>query len=222
LFSLAGGSNATHNNTMSLADRQKQAERERAEKAEKERQQFEAEGSFWDNLGSSSIARATSSSQVANGASAGTPFSGFDDLLAPQPVRPSTLRQSHTPSPTPTTQPAATTTAHVPGKHIWDDDDTFLAVSSKPSPQSRVSPHAPADPFNFEAFDDASTRLAQPSNQNGAYTSSSGMRTPASNFDFGNREGGGDDDDDDFLSDLREPPRTISRAKVGQVPNAKS
>jgi hypothetical protein len=40
--------------TLSLAERQQQAERERQEKADREREQFTAHGSFWDNLGSSS------------------------------------------------------------------------------------------------------------------------------------------------------------------------
>ena len=201
LFSLAGGLTAASSKTLSLADKQKQAEIARAEQAEKQRQQFEADGSFWDNLGSSSTAKATSS-----GSNNARSFTPFDDLLAPQPVRPSTLRQTHTPSPAPS-EPSRPPTSAITSS-AWDDDDTFLAGPSKPVARTVPFPQPTSETFNFDAFDDTKPSLAPPTRQNGA-ASSSGMRTPLSDFDFGDRGL-----DDDLLGELGQPANPVGQAQV--------
>jgi len=140
LLSFAPGSNGT-GKTLSLGERQQQAERERQEKAERERAQFEANGSFWDNLGSSSI-------PPKNGSSS----NGLGELLSPQPMPfarpPSALNKTHTPTP--------------PKRDLWDDDDTFLSGPSKPAAPRSVAP----DPFDFDAFNETMNAPSSKSAQN--------------------------------------------------------
>lgn len=209
LLSLNGsGSSKPNGQAVSLAERQQQIADEKRKKEEHERQQFTAEGSFWDNLGSSSTSSSVPSPALG---SVKAPSSGgigeFDDLLSPQPVRPirppSTLSKSVTPIPTPP----------VAKEGVWDDDDTFLAgPSTKTSGPSSGHASRSGDPFDFDALDKTVNRLKAPGA--GTRNGSSGMRTPVSNFDFGDGDGGRsrdeEDDEDDFLGELGRPAKPLA------------
>lgn len=151
LLSFSGsGANGSSGKTLSLAERQQLAEKDKLEKAERERAQFTANGSFWDNLGSGSSSTATAAN------SANSP-NGLDELLSPKPMHvarpPSELSKTHPPTPP-------------PQQDVWDDDDTFLSGPSKPVARATAS----ADPFDFDAFNEtmnapASTSAPKPSDK---------------------------------------------------------
>ena len=160
--------------TLSLAERQSQLAEEKRKKAEHERQQFEAHGSFWENLGTQSQAPSR-------------PPSSKPEVILPN---------IKLPPPSPT----------------WDIE--------RATSQSTSHPHR--YPFDFDVMEIPLDRLAPTSN-------GSGMRTPVSDFDFGD----GNDDllgelgkpkpvdqrfnhvedqgDDDFVGELGKPPHSTLR-----------
>ncbi|WVR03169.1 hypothetical protein IAU60_000160 [Kwoniella sp. DSM 27419] len=181
--------------TMTMAERQKAAEDERKRKEEEDRRRFEAEGDFWDNLGSSSksgsaglpaVNRPTLASNdllkpaTAAVASRGTsPIQLSSDLLAPAPAR----------APSTTSKSAGT---------FWDQYEPGLTPQTTASKPKSSTP--PSDPFDFDT-------LAQsvPGGSNG-----SSVKTPATSFNVGNTGGsGGLLDDDDILGDLAKPVSTM-------------
>lgn len=213
LFSL-DASSKPNGQPLSLAEKQQQITEEKRRKEEHERQQFSADGDFWENLGSSSTKPKVASSSNNGILSSYNGLGELDDLLSPQPVRPirppSRLSQSITPTPTP---PVVKETA-------WDDDDTFLAgsgsngVGNSAVPKKSTTGRA----FDFDALNRTVNGL-QPQKRNGA-SGSSGMRTPVSNFDFGEGKGDNEDDDDDFLGELGRPAKPLAaRTRVSHFPS---
>jgi tetratricopeptide (TPR) repeat protein len=203
LLSLDSSSSTSSKQTMSLAERQAQIAEEKRKKAEHERQQFEAHGAFWDNLGSSS-----SSSKATPVMSPVLPVGNkVEALLQPTISAPTSRPASSLAKPSLLPSPAAQATAKMPSSSsTWDDDDDFLAGPSTQKRQTATSSATkpPSDPFDFDAMDASLNSLAPTKRSNG----SSGVRTPVSNFDFG-------DNEDDLLGGLGGPAKTSGqRTKV--------
>lgn len=185
---------------LSLQERQQKIAEEQRKKEQHEREQFSAHGSFWDNLGSSSQSATIAPTPVlAAPSSKPSSFTnGFDDMLSPQPVKTHRAAESNV---APSLPPPGN------NKGEWDDDDTFLAGPSilKPQPASQMA----NDPFDFDSLEATVKTISSLSKDNAA----SGMRTPVSNFDFGDGERDRIDDDNDLLGDLSRH-KTSPRPKV--------
>ncbi|KAK4686110.1 hypothetical protein P7C73_g4017, partial [Tremellales sp. Uapishka_1] len=192
--------------SLSLVERQAKMALDKKEKEDRERQQFEAHGSFWDNLGNGG------STSVPNGkASASNPH--LDGLLEPLPAPRPTSTMPTVLAPTPaaaTAKPKATSSTSAP----WDYEDLLSpSASNAKSSTSQTQTPAPADPFDFDSLRAASP-MSAPSpvtagwSKHAALGSTSGMRTPVSDFDFGDREDG----DGDLLGDLGKPVRLARKS----------
>ncbi|ORY23561.1 hypothetical protein BCR39DRAFT_348685 [Naematelia encephala] len=149
-------SSAGTTKTQSLADRQKQLAEERKQKEDHERQIFQANGSFWDSLGG----------QPNNAESS-------DGFPAIQPVPSTSLLPSSLPPSIRAPQPA--TVQKQSFGAFWDEDDSIPARKD-PSPQPQKMTSTNLAP-NID--------ILQLEHTGPASGTSSGMRTPLSDFDFG-------------------------------------
>ena len=200
LFSINGSSSS--GKPLSMAEKQAQLAKERQDKADHEKAQFEAHSSFWDNLGSSSRASPVLS-----------PSEPYGDVLKPN-TAPSSRPPSAIPKPS-ILEPAPEL------EHDWGDDNLLgggpsrsVGPASSSSSIAKPSALSPDDPFDFDALQAATKHVAS--------KPSSGMRTPVSDFDFGEKEKG-QESDDDLLAGLTstrpapslpKPVSTWSRTKV--------
>lgn len=224
----ASGSGGPGGKHLSMAERQKMLEEERKRKEEHERAQFD-HGAFWEKHGSDApspssasgpssgfddllspslaTATATATRQAPPSSSARLPA---PEILAPTPApaqntkskagtlwdNPAFLSPSSAPSPRPTSSAARSVTA---------SSSTSTSARITPAPRS---PQPPVDPFDFDALDAATSEVRPYTNTNTSASGrngTSGMRTPVSDFDFGDREGG--EEEDDFLGELGQPAR---------------
>lgn len=229
----AAGAGGGGGRNMTMAEKQAAMAEERRRKEEEDKKRFEAEGAFWDNLGGSSgsgsgsgngsksqAARKAdgldellgassiagpSSSTMMGAARVKSATNGGIPILAPSPAP----GAGAAPKPKPTPSSAGT---------FWNsfDDTDDLLISSGPAKATTTktsrSPVPPSDPFDFDALAAtvAPSVSSVPSHLNGIGKGSrnggSGMRTPVSDFDFGDRiDREEDDDDDDILGDLGKP-----------------
>ena len=127
-----------HAKTLSLAERQLQAEKERQEKEDRQRAQFTANGSFWDNLGSSSKAPSAPS------------------IISPQPLhaaRPSAVgKTSSTPQDiwddddTFLSGPSKPTAAQIAPSDPFDFDAFNETMNAPAKPVATESPNEPSRP----------------------------------------------------------------------------
>nr|XP_019048293.1 hypothetical protein I302_02063 [Kwoniella bestiolae CBS 10118]OCF27223.1 hypothetical protein I302_02063 [Kwoniella bestiolae CBS 10118] len=198
LLAMPSSSSNAANKNMSMAERQKAMEDEKKRKDEEERKRFEAEGHFWDNLGSSASANVVKppTKPVVQ------QEHDFDDFLKPTPTTNSATRaKSLLPlAPNDILSPASSSGPSKPSSSagtFWDnhhDSDIILSGStSKPSQaqnKSKLSPAPPVDPFDFDAL---SASMSQPQSQ------------PQTNGANGISHTLDDDDDFDILGDLGKP-----------------
>ncbi|WVQ94257.1 hypothetical protein IAU59_001336 [Kwoniella sp. CBS 9459] len=225
-------SNGANGGAMTMAQRQKAMEDEKKRKDEEDRKRFEAEGDFWDNLGTTAPAAITNGpvkpvpqSAQRSATSVSTGLDDLDTFLRPTSAAPARTISPLRPPSNDILAPAPMTTAASKSSSgtFWDGFDesgpskridrpvssgqgSYKAGSS--SSQSR-SPAPPADPFDFDALE-----AAVPTKTNGG---TSTMRTPVSDFDFGDREDHDADDDDDILGDLAKPVAAQPQARHGQA-----
>ncbi|WWD22767.1 hypothetical protein CI109_107260 [Kwoniella shandongensis] len=208
LLSISSSGSATGGKNMTMAEKQAALADEKKRKAEEDRKRFEAEGAFWDNLGGGSGTKSQSTQKP----------NGLNELLGPPPpiAGPSTSRVKSpvndgilAPSPAPgTSSKPKTSTANSAGSfwNHFDDTDDLLTSSAapraKPPSATSRSPAPPSDPFDFDALAAVPSHLSVNGSRNGGSGPGSGMRTPVSDFDFGDR---GDDDEEDILGDLGKP-----------------
>ena len=182
LLSINGSSNAENKN-LSLAERQAQAAEDKKRQADHEKAQFDAHSSFWDNLGSSKPSPEADSAKE------------FGAVLQPS------------------SAPISRPTSAVPHLSVdtWDDDDGLLGAgpssikqASSSSSSRHPTPQPPNDPFDFDTLAARTSKLRVEGKAKG----SSGMRTPVSDFDFGEKEDPGSDED--VLGDLGRPAKPLS------------
>ncbi|OCF43119.1 hypothetical protein I317_03088 [Kwoniella heveanensis CBS 569] len=239
LLSMPSSSGA-NGGTMTMAQRQKVKEDEKKRQDEEDRKRFEAEGDFWDNLGSSSSTSTTAVgpiqsqikvSQHPPGLTTTNGHDYLDDFLKPTPAGSARTKTPLQPASNEIVVPiasAAPSGSKSSAGTFWDDfgDSTASTIKNqfppiisaeqklqKPgsfSSQSR-SPAPPADPFDFDALEGA---VPKP---NGGDDST--IKTPLSNFDFGD---GGDNDEDDILGDLGKPVTAKPNRRPSQAESGSS
>ncbi|KAK6904801.1 hypothetical protein I203_105619 [Kwoniella mangroviensis CBS 8507] len=208
LLSMPSSSSSADNKNMSMAERQKALEDEKKRKDEEDRKRFEAEGHFWDNLGSSS-----SSTIKPPAKTVVQQKDDFDDFLKPTPAPTSNARAKSPAQPTSSNDILSPTSSSGPSKSssaagtFWDNhhdsDDLLSGSASKPmQAQNSTSPAPPIDPFDFDAL---SASITQSSSQ------------PQSN---GNGHALGDDEFD-ILGDLGKPV-SAKRPKIEPGPSRPS
>ena len=187
-LSSASASGSSLPKTLSLAERQAQLAEERKKEADRERRQYEAHGAFWHTLGSTSKPQSTKIPSLHK------PL--FEDLLSPdihghQPV--SAREAVRTPSTALPTRPRTAGT-------FWEKD--FPPTQQRP-PDPRDSKSSPPDPWDLDGLS-ASVDKAE--------KGTSGMRTPVSDFDFG--EAGGDGSDEDILGEFSQTIRRTGKVSL--------
>jgi len=200
LLALPSTSGGSSNVAVSLAEKQARMAEENRKQAEHEKQQFEAHGAFWDSL--------ERGGKTASGSKSALPF---EDLLQPQGAGPSARQKVHAETPRVdsgrTPLPLPTLPVKTSAISVYDEDDfltelssaKFMPTVSQP-PQRTQSPAIVVDPWDFNALSSSVNGYdAQPKSGIGT----SGMRTPVSDFDFG--EGHGDRSEDHILGDLGKP-----------------
>ncbi|WVF66648.1 hypothetical protein IAT40_001389 [Kwoniella sp. CBS 6097] len=225
-------SSGINGGNMTMAQKQKAMEDEKRRKDEEDRKRFEAEGDFWDNLGSSSASVTTNGAvkvvPPAMQKMSGPIASGHDDLddfLRPAPA-PATRAKSplqHASNDILAPFPVAPVGSKSSAGTFWDDfGDSTAPNLARPAPSSQGlrtagssssqsrSPAPPADPFDFDALE-----AAVPKTNGGTST----MRTPVSDFDFGDRE---DHDEEDILGDLGKPVFAKSQSRPAQAESGPS
>jgi hypothetical protein len=213
---------------LSLAERQAQVAEEKKKKDDHERQQFEAHGAFWETLGSGSTAKATTGingfSTIANSSNITASSSSIPPkIIAPSPAlsrAPTSVKStmgSFWDTPPPHTSSASTPKSDL---HADEEEDFLQSFSTSKAPEqtSRRKPSPkppPVDPFDFDQLDSVVPSLAVGQGSGSGRGGSSGMRTPESNFDFGDGSGyinelgrndvNGTEDEIDILGDLAKP-----------------
>ena len=204
LFSLSSASSTNHK--MSLAERQAQIAEEKRKQVEQDKERYQADGSFWDNLGSGSA------STPASAASPKLPepvaprgpsplSSGLGDLLSPTvaPIPPTSAAGK-------AQQPLAKSTASSRSQSTvpWDDEDDFLSASmtsgqsASTRPSKAVTSTQSDDPFDFDALQSS-------------INASSSSRSRVNEDAYGD----GADDTDDLLGELGRP--STSRIEVSVI-----
>ncbi|WWC57706.1 uncharacterized protein I303_100240 [Kwoniella dejecticola CBS 10117] len=199
LLSMPSSSSGASKN-MTMADRQKAMEEEKKRQADEDRKRFEAEGHFWENLGSSSTnngANIIASSSTNRPAS--TPQNDFDDFLKPSPTVQPRAKSPVTVQPPPSRilSPNSATTSRPSSAAgtFWDThqaNDDLLSPSGSIPPQAQSnapSPTPPVDPFDFDALSASVPTRPVPQSQSNGGTGGHGM----------------DDDEYDILGDLAKP-----------------
>lgn len=177
---------------MSLAERQKQLAEAKQKQAEHDKKQFE----LWETLGTGTGARNTPVLKSAP----------FDDVLKPISRPMSAMGEPEILGPV----PARNTQAKSIGGTFWENNDFLPSrpASNPPAVSTGNNSSQPADPFGFDSVS-SSVSQAGPSRSQGG----SGMRTPISNFDFGD----GGDDEDDLLGELGKPAKAKPDLVAGEV-----
>lgn len=209
-----GPTNGEGSKHVSLAQKQEQMAEEKRLKEERERQQFEAHGDFWDKLGGGAGMSGGSSRPIVNPTLQPIPTrpKQFDGLL--QPIGASRPASAHSyTSLKPESSPGSASASTVPHvKSFLDEDDFMAGMASTSRPPARSSPTKAKSPRPIDPFDFDQLAAVEPV-KNGVSRGDSGMRTPLSDFDFGDgpngaraREDDDDDDDDhDWLKELNKP-----------------
>ncbi|WWD06239.1 hypothetical protein V865_004325 [Kwoniella europaea PYCC6329] len=171
LLSMPSSYSSAVNKNMSMAERQKALEDEKKRKDEEDRKRFEAEGHFWDNLGSSSSSTIKPPAKTVI-----QQKDDFDDFLKPTPVPTSNARAKSPAQPTSSNDILSPTSSSGPSKSssasgtFWDShhqsDDLLSSSASNPmQAQKSTSPAPPIDPFDFDALSASITQTsAQPQN----------------------------------------------------------
>ncbi|WWC97469.1 hypothetical protein V866_004349 [Kwoniella sp. B9012] len=173
LLSMPSSSSSAVNKNMSMAERQKALEVEKKRKDEEDRKRFEAEGHFWDNLGSSSSSTIKPPAKTVI-----QQRDDLDDFLKPTPIFTSNARAKSPAQPTSSNDVLSRTLPSGPSKPsssagtFWDNhhdsDDLLSGSTSKPiQAQKSISPAPPVDPFDFDAL---SASITQPQNNGNGHT----------------------------------------------------
>nr|XP_019014133.1 uncharacterized protein I206_00215 [Kwoniella pini CBS 10737]OCF52914.1 hypothetical protein I206_00215 [Kwoniella pini CBS 10737] len=182
---------------MTMADRQKALEDEKRRQADEDKKRFDAEGHFWENLGSSFTSKlvASSSSSIKPTVKQND---DLDEFLTPTAAAPSRSK-----TPISASIPKSVSSSRPPSAAgtFWDHHNftNGLVPSSISAPlkSKSASPAPPIDPFDFDSLSNSIQH--QPESQNGNSTG------PTM-----------DEDEFDILGDLGKP--VIARPELSIEP----
>jgi len=187
-----GPSSSINNKQLSLADRQAKLAKEKEDREEREKHQFAGDGQFWERFGGESQPGPSRTPTIALPSNMKVPVT----ISQPNPVKTNGMGS------------------------FWNDNDLLSpsvsqvpTKSSTPLQKSVVPRTAVLDPFDFEALSASVGQLSSKASRNGnnSSTGTSEMRTPVSDFDFGEADLASMNEEDDDILGLLGRPAVVTR-----------